>query len=76
MEKEYEILNSCRGNASKRVYIKNLSLISLIVYKNIEKVSTKRSTKKFKPWSSPIHIVRKDGGNIRITQDFKKLMFN
>jgi len=25
------------------------------------------------PWSSPIHIVRKDGGNIRITQDFKKL---
>ena len=25
------------------------------------------------PWSSPIHIVRKEGGAIRITQDFKKL---
>ena len=25
------------------------------------------------PWSSPIHIVRKDGGGIRITQDYKKL---
>ena len=25
------------------------------------------------PWSSPIHIVRKEGGQIRITQDFKKL---
>ena len=25
------------------------------------------------PWSSPIHIVRKEGGNIRITQDYKKL---
>jgi hypothetical protein len=25
------------------------------------------------PWSSPIHIVRKDGGAIRITQDYKKL---
>ena len=25
------------------------------------------------PWSSPIHIVRKEGGAIRITQDFRKL---
>ena len=25
------------------------------------------------PWSSPIHIVRKEDGAIRITQDFKKL---
>jgi hypothetical protein len=25
------------------------------------------------PWSSPIHIARKEGGAIRITQDFKKL---
>jgi hypothetical protein len=24
-------------------------------------------------WSSPIHIVRKEGGKIRITQDYKKL---
>jgi hypothetical protein len=23
------------------------------------------------PWSSPIHIVRKDGGAIRITQEYK-----
>ena len=25
------------------------------------------------PWSSPIHKVRKEGGAIRITQDFKSI---